>query len=148
MSSIAIPGYGTKLANGGTAGSSYTNVAQVMDVTQPLGKATKDKITNFDSPASSGGAVNEEYLKTSVDPGVVSFGMVFSPTDPTQQAVAANLQAGSTTATNYWKLTTQDGSTYVFQGYIEADSFDFKVDKAVAVKASIQITGPVTLTWS
>ena len=55
MASISVPGFGTKLANGGTAGSSYTNVAQVTDTKLSLGKAKKDDITNFDSPTSSGG---------------------------------------------------------------------------------------------
>jgi hypothetical protein len=148
MSSIAVPGFGTKLANGGTAGSSYTNVAQVTDCKPSLGKAKKDDITNFDSPTSSGGAVNQELIKTMVEASSIGFGMVFSPTDPTQQAVAANLQAGTTTALNYWRLTSQDGTTFVFQGYIEADDFDFKFDKAVIAKASIQVSGPVTITWS
>jgi hypothetical protein len=148
MSSIAVPGFGTKLANGGTLGSSYTNVAQVTDCKLSLGKAKKDDITNFDSPTSSGGAVNQELIKTMVEASSIGFGIVFSPTDPTQQAVAANLQSGPTTAVNFWRITTQDGSTFVFQGYIEADDFDLKYDKAVLGKASIQVTGPVTITWS
>lgn len=148
MASIAIPGFGTKLANGGTSGSSYTNVAQCTDAKMPLGKAKKDEITNFDSPPSSGGAVNQEFIKTMVEASSVSFGMVFSPADPTQEAVAANLQAGTSTALNYWRITSQDGTTFVFQGYIESDDIDFKYDKAVVAKASIQISGPVTIIWS
>jgi hypothetical protein len=148
MSTIAIPGFGTKLANGGTAGSSYTNISQVTDAKMSLGKAANDDVTNFDSAPSAGGAVNQELFKTMVKASSISFGMVFNPTDPTQQAVAANLQAGSTTATNFWRLTTQDGTTYVFQGYIEMDDTDLKYDKAIVAKASIQVTGPVTITWS
>jgi hypothetical protein len=149
MSSIAVPGFGSKLANGGSSGSSYTNVAQVTDVKLPIGKIKTDDITNFDSPTSGGGgAVYQEYIKTMVDAGSVSFGIVFSPTDPTQQAVAANLQASPTTALNFWRLTSQDGSTFVFQGYIEGDDFDFKFDKAVVAKASIKVSGPITITWS
>lgn len=149
MSSIAVPGFGTKLANGGTSGASYTNIAQVTDVKLPIGKIKTDDITNFDSPTSGGGgAVYAEFIKTMVEAGSVSFGMVFSPTDPTQQAVAANLQASPTTALNYWKLTSQDGTTFVFQGMIESDDPDFKFDKAVIGKASIKVSGPITITWS
>ncbi len=149
MSSIAVPGFGSKLANGGTAGTSYTNVAQVTDVKLSLGKMKEDVITNFDSPTSGGGgAVYEEIIKTMVAGDSVSFGMVFSPADPTQEAVAANLQASPTTALNYWRLTTQDGSTFIFQGFISGDEFDVKFDKAVLAKGSIRVSGPVTPTWS
>jgi Lambda phage tail tube protein, TTP len=148
MSSIAVPGFGTKLANGGTSGASYTNVAQVTDVKLPIGKMKKDDITNFDSPTAGGGAVYNEYIKTMVDAGSVSFGIVFSPTDPTQQAVAANLQNSPTTSLNYWRLTSQDGTTFVFQGYIESEDFDLKFDKAVLGKASIAVSGPIIITWS
>jgi hypothetical protein len=149
MSSIAVPGFGTKLANGGVSGSSYTNVAQVTDVKLPIGKIKTDDITNFDSPTSGGGgAVYQEFIKTMVEAGSVSFGMVFSPADPTQEAVAANLQASPTTALNYWRLTSQDGTTFVFQGMIESDDPDFKYDKAVVAKASIKVSGPINITWS
>jgi hypothetical protein len=148
MSSIAVPGFGTKLANGGVSGSSYTNVAQVTDVKLPIGKIKTDDITNFDSPSVGGGAVYQEYIKTMVDAGDVSFGMVFSPTDPTQQHVAATLQNSPTTSLEYWRLTSQDGTTFVFQGYISGDDFEFKFDKAVVGKASIKVSGPVTVTWS
>jgi hypothetical protein len=149
FASIAVPGFGTKLANGGTSGSSYTNVAQVTDVKLPIGKIKTDDITNFDSPtAGGGGSVYQEFIKTMVEAGDVSFGMVFSPTDPTQQHVAANLQNSPTTSLEYWRLTSQDGTTYVFQGMISSDDSDFKFDKAVLVKASIKVSGPITITWS
>jgi hypothetical protein len=149
MASIAVPGFGTKLANGGASGTSYTNVAQVTDVKLPIGKIKTDDITNFDSPtASGGGAVYQEFIKTMVEAGDVSFGMVMSPTDPTQQHVAASLQASPTTSLEYWRLTSQDGTTYIFQGFISGDDFDFKFDKAVVGKASIKVSGPINVTWS
>lgn len=148
MSSIAVPGFGTKLANGGSSGSSYTNIAQVKNVKLPIGKMKEDDITNFDSPAVGGGAVYQEIIKTMVEADSVTFDIVFSPTDPTQQAVAANLQASPTTALNYWRLTTQDGTTFVFQGFIAGDELDLNYDKAVVGKASIRVSGPMTITWS
>ena len=149
MASIAVPGFGTKLANGGVSGSSYTNVAQVTDVKLSIGKIKTDDITNFDSPTSGGGgAVYQEYIKTMVEASDVTFGMVMSPVDPTQEHVAANLQNSPTTSLEYWRLTSQDGSTFVFQGYIAGDDFDFKFEKAVVAKASIKVSGPITITWS
>jgi hypothetical protein len=149
MSSTAVPGFGTKLANGGVSGSSYTNVGQVTDVKLPIGKIKTDDITNFDSPtAGAGGAVYQEFIKTMVEASDVTFGLVFNPVDPTQQHVAANLQNSPTTSLEYWKLTSQDGTTFIFQGYISGDDFDFKYDKAVVGKASIKVSGPVNITWS
>jgi hypothetical protein len=148
MTSIAVPGFGTKLANGATAGSSYTNVAQCKNVKLPIGKMKEDDITNFDSPASAGGAVYQEIIKTMVQGDTVTFDLVFSPADPTQQNVAANLQAGPTTALNYWRLTTNDGTTFVFQGFIAGDDIEVNYDKAIVGKASIRVSGPITITWS
>lgn len=149
MSSTAVAGFGTQLANGGTAGSSYTNVAQVKNVKLPIGKMKEDDITNFSSPtAPGGGAVYQEIIKTMVEADSVTFDIVMSPTDPTQQAVAANLQASPTTSLDYWKLTTSDGTTFIFQGYIASEEFDVNYDKAIVGKASIRVSGPVAITWS
>ena len=48
---IAYPGYGSKLANGGTAGTSYTNVAQLKKGNFSGLKADFEEITNLDSPS-------------------------------------------------------------------------------------------------
>ncbi len=149
MSSIAVPGFGTKLANGGTSGVSYTNVAQCKNVKLPIGKIKTDDITNFDSPTSGGGgAVYQEFIKTMVEADSVSFDLVMSPTDPSQQAVAANIQASPTTSLDYWRLTTSDGTTFIFQGYVAGDDIEVNFDKAIVGKASIKVSGPINITWS
>src|SRR5258708_3467195 len=71
---VAAPGFGSKLASGGVAGAAYTNIAQLKNIKFSGIKAAFDKITNLDSPTGGGGnAVFEEYLKTMVDGDSVTF---------------------------------------------------------------------------
>lgn len=148
MSTTAVPGFGSKLANGGTAGSSYTNIAQCKNVKLSAGKIKTDDITNLDSPAVGGGAVYQEILKTMVDADQVTFQFVMNPTDPTTQALLSNLQASPTASFDFWRLTTSDGTTFVFQGYEAQFDIDVNYDKAIIGNGSIKVSGPVTVTWS
>jgi hypothetical protein len=148
MSTIAFPGFGSKIANGGTAGSSYTNVAQCKNVKLSAGKIKTDDITNLDSPAVGGGAVYEEILKVLVSADECTFDFVMNPADPTTEHLLSSLQASPTSSFEYWKLTTTDGSTFVFQGYSATFDVDVTFDKAITGKGSVKISGPVTVTWS
>jgi len=144
---VAYPGYGSHLASGGTAGSSYTNVAQLKNVKFGGLKADFDDITNLDSPNISG-AVFKEYMKTLVDGSDVTFDGVMNPTDPTTQALLANLETGGLAALYYWKLTTTDGSTFVFQGYVSDFKFGAEYNKAITFSGGIKVVGTITATWS
>src|SRR4051794_14038176 len=88
---IAFPGYGSKLASGGITGAAYTNVAQLKKVNFSGLKAEFDDITNLDSPS-----IFKEWMKTVVDGDTVSFDGVMNPSDPTTQSLLTNLAtAGS-----------------------------------------------------
>lgn len=148
MSTIAFPGFGSKIANGGVSGSSYTNVAQCKNVKLSAGKIKTDDITNLDSPAIGGGAVYEEILKVLVQADTCTFDFVMNPADPTTEHLLASLQASPTSSFEFWRLTTTDGTTFVFQGYSATFDVDVTFDKAITGKGSVRISGPVTATWS
>jgi hypothetical protein len=148
MSTIAFPGFGSKLANGGTSGSSYTNVAQCKNVKLSAGKIKTDDITNLDSPAIGGGAVYQEIIKTMVEADTCTFDFVVNPADPTTEGLLTGLQASPSSSLQYWRLTTTDGSTLIFQGYSASFDIDVTFDKAITGKGSVKISGPVTVTWS
>jgi hypothetical protein len=145
---VAYPGFGSHLASGGTAGSSYTNVAQLKNIKFSGIKAAFDKITNLDSPTGGGGnAVFEEYIKTMVDGDSVTFDFVFNNSDPSMQGLLTNLQLGGQSALYFWKITLTSGSTLVFQGYASDFKIDVAYDKAIVGNGSIKLVGPITATW-
>lgn len=148
MSTIAFPGFGSKIANGGTSGSSYTNVAQCKNVKLSAGKIKTDDITNLDSPAIGGGSVYEEILKVLVAADTVTFDFVMNPADPTTQSLLSNLQASPSSSFDYWRLTTTDGTTFIFQGYSASFDIDVTFDKAITGKGSVRVSGPMTVSWS
>ena len=148
MSTVAVPGFGSKIANGGTTGASYVNVAQCKNVKFSAGKIKTDDITNLDSPAIGGGAVYQEILKVLVEADSCSFDFVMNAADPTTEHLLTSVQASAANSFEYWRLTTTDGTTFVFQGYSESFDVDVTFDKAITGKGSVKISGPVTVTWS
>jgi hypothetical protein len=145
---VAQPGFGSTLASGGTAGSSYTTVGQLKNIKFSAGKIKTDDITNLGSPAVGGGIVYNEFLKVMVDADTVSFDFVLNGADPTQEALLTNLQNSATNSFFYWKITDTFGDTFVFNGYVAEFSPDISFDKAITGKGSIKISGPMTVTWS
>jgi len=142
-STVAYPGYGSSLASGGTSGGSYTNVSQLKTFSFNGIKADFDEITNLSSPS-----IFKEWLKTTVDPAELPFSGVLNPTDPTTQSLLSSLQASGSSALYYWKITTTDGSTFVFQGYVSEFKFNVEYNKAILFSGSLKVTGNVTQTWS
>jgi hypothetical protein len=144
MTTTAYPGRGSTLANGGTAGTSYTTVGQLKKFAFSGLKADSDDITNLSSPT-----INKEWLKTIVDSDNVTFSGVLNPADPTFQALLTNLYTAGQTANNYWQITLTDGSTLVFQGFVlDFKPADVEYNKAIPFSGTIKITSQVTATWS
>lgn len=139
---IAFPGYGSKLASGGTTGAAYTNVGQLKKVNFSGLKAEFDDITNLDSPT-----IFKEWMKTIVDGDTVSFDGVMNPSDPTTQSLLTNLATAGQAALFFWKLTLTNGSTLIFQGYVQDFKFGVEYNKAITFSGAIKIVGNVTAAW-
>ena len=139
---IAFPGYGSKLANGGTAGSVYTNVAQLKKFNFSGLKAEFDDITNLDSPD-----IFKEWMKTVVDGDTVTMDGVMNPSDPQTQALLSNLALAGSAALNFWKITLTNGSILIFKGYVSDFKFGAEYNKAITFSGTIKIVGNVTPTW-
>jgi hypothetical protein len=139
---IAFPGYGSKLASGGTAGTIYTNVAQLKKFNFSGLKAEFDDITNLDSPT-----IFKEWMKTVVDGDTVSFDGVMNPSDPTTQALLANIALAGANALYFWKITLTNGSILIFQGYVQDFKFGAEYNKAITFSGAIKIVGNISATW-
>lgn len=140
---VAYPGYGSSLASGGTTGSSYTNIGQLKKFEFGGLKADFDEITNLSSPS-----IFKEWLKTTVDGTEVSFEGVLNPNDVPTQGLLTNLAAAGSAALYFWKITTTDGSTFVFTAYVASFKTGAEYNKAITFSGSLKIVGNVTTTWS
>jgi predicted secreted protein len=140
---VAYPGYGSHLASGGTAGTTYVNIGQLKKFDFGGLKADFDDITNMDSPT-----IFKEYMKTLVDGSDVTFDGVLNPVDVTTQALLTNIATAGSAALFFWKITTTDGSTFVFNAYVASFKFGAEYNKAITFSGSLKVVGAVTATWS
>lgn len=140
---VAYPGYGSSLASGGTTGSAYTNIGQLKKFNFNGLKADFDEITNLSSPS-----IFKEWMKTTVDGSEVSFDGVLNPTDTVTQSLLTNIATSGSNALFYWKITTTDGSTFVFTAYVSDFKLGAEYNKAITFSGSLKIVGNITATWS
>lgn len=139
---IVFPGYGSKLASGGTAGAAYTNIGQLKKFSFAGLKAEFDDITNLDSPN-----IFKEWMKTVVDGDTVTFDGVMNPADIQTQALLTNLATAGSAALFFWRITLTNGSVLIFQGYVQDFKFGAEYNKAITFSGTIKIVGNVAPTW-
>lgn len=142
MTTVAYPGYGSKLASGGTTGAAYTNIGQLKKFDFGGLKAQFDDITNLDSPN-----IFKEWMKTVVDGSSVSFEGVLNPTDVPTQSLLTNISTAGSASLFFWKITTTNGSTFIFTAYVEDFKFGAQYDKAITFSGSLKIVGNITAAW-
>src|SRR5579871_17210 len=143
---VAYPGYGSHLATagaGGTSGGPFTNIGQLKKFNFGGLKADFDEITNLDSPT-----IFKEWMKTVVDGSDVTFDGVLNPTDAPTQGLLTNISTAGSAAAYWWKITTTDNSTFVFQAYVSDFKFGAEYNKAITFSGSLRIVGNITATWS
>jgi len=142
MTTTAYQGRGSHLANGGIAGSSYTNLGQLKKFNFSGLKAEFDDITNLDSPT-----IFKEWMKTIVDGSDVTFEGVMNPADPTLQALLTNLATAGSAALNFWQITLTNGSVLTFTAYVQEFKFGAEFNKAITFNGALKIVGNVAAAW-
>lgn len=126
-------GYGSRLAYS-LSGSSYTDVAQVEDITGPSIKVDSVEVTNQDSASAA-----KEFISGLIDAGELTFSIVYLKTIVT--AVYALIRT-----TYYWKVTLTDSSTWVCQGFLTAIEPGVPVGDKIGVNFTVKFTGKPTFT--
>lgn len=142
MSTTAVQGIGGKLQVSASSPVSYSNVAQLKNITFGGMTVEFDEITNLDS------GLFKEWMKTLVDAKEVSFEGVLKTTDASQQALLTNIQTAGAAALEYWRVLIFGGSTLDFQGYVADYTPKVEYNKAVTFGGKIKITGGITATWA
>lgn len=139
---VAYPGYGSNLLNGGSTGAAYSAIGQLKKFNFAGLKAEFDDITNLQSPT-----IFKEWMKTVVDGDTVTFEGVMNPADVQTQGLLTNLATAGSAALDYWKISLTNGSVLVFQGYVQDFKFGAEYNKALTFNGTIKIVGNVTATW-
>jgi hypothetical protein len=136
MSTDATVGYGSTIGYG-TDGTTYTSVAQTVDLAGPEPEIGDVGITNNDSPDNT-----KEYMPGMIEPGEIEYDVVY------KKDVCNTLYTmfGDGT-TYYWKETFPDGSTWTFKGYLKKFGTETKTeDEAIKNTISIKLTNKPVFT--
>lgn len=131
MSTTATLGFASKLF-ASADGTTYTAIAQTLDLKSPEPDTAKVKITNNDSPGNT-----QEYVAGLIDPGDSEFETIATP------AQMAILYGYFTSRANmYWKETYPDGSGWKWIGFVSKIGEETKTEnEAIHAKVSIANTG-------
>ncbi len=122
-------GFGSILAYS-SAGTTYTAIAQTVDLSGPEPEIGDVKITNNDSPNRT----HEYHPGGLIEPGEMDFQVVY------KKSVCATLYAMFGDEINYfWRETYPDGSKWDFKGYLkkfgtEAPTEDDKMTNTMTLK--------------
>lgn len=136
---------GTKLeiGNGDGPPETYTQLAEVRDISGPAVAVDTVETTSHSSPNAW-----KEFVATLLDGGDVTFEINYDPAEATQKNAANGLIANMVAKTlKDWKLILTDAanSAITFSGYIVEFSPSMAVKSNLTAKLKIRVTGAVTL---
>ncbi len=129
-----IEAQGTKLEVSEDAGTTYTPVKGIRDISGFDGEASDIDASTLDSLA-------KEYLTGLADNGRISLSGNRLHDDPGQTIIQTSKDAR--TQLDY-RITFSDGVTATFKGNAKSRTFSASVDALLAFDASIKISGAVT----
>ena len=135
-------GYGVSLAQGAyPTPTTYTALAELLEVDQPKRKVKAVDITNNSSPART-----MEKIPGLVDSGEITGKLVYTPAGKAAVESAIGVLAS-------WKIQmpltgaqTTLGDAFTFAGFVSADGGETPLDDKIVIDVTIEITGPVTFT--
>lgn len=139
----AISAFGTKLQIGdGATTESFTDIAELLDVTGPELSADTEDVT---SHGSTGGW--EEAIVTILRSGSVNFSLNFYPTATTQGYTAGLLHDYVNKTLRNFRLVFPDtaATTWAFSAYVTKFTPKAPVKGGLGADVSLKVTGQPTL---
>lgn len=132
--------FGTQIKLGATVGTvtTYTEIARVEDISGGGITQAFDEITAHDSEGRF-----RQYMATLLEPGEISFDIIWDPTDATHDGttgVLAELLDGNESS---WQIVfpTATPHTWTFDAFVSAFNFNAPVDGALRASVSLRTTG-------
>jgi len=142
MGSNAIPAFGTKLKRGdGGAPETFTDVAEVTDLSGPELSAEESDVTNH----SSGSATPwRDIIPTLLDAGEVSLSLSFLPGTQGHKNLLSDFL---NRVKRNWQLVFPDSvqTTWSFSAYVMSISPAEPVDEALTAELTLRVTGAPTI---
>jgi len=142
MGSNAIPAFGTKLKRGdGGAPETFTDVAEVTDLSGPELSAEEADVTNHPSGSATPW---RDILPTLLDAGEVSLSLNFLPGTSGHKALLSDFV---NRAKRNWQLVFPDSgqTTWSFSAYVMSIAPAAAVDDALAADVTLRVTGAPTI---
>lgn len=130
-------GYGAKLQLTTDGGVSWTDIAGVLDVDAFQLALDMIEVTSH----SSSGAM-KEYVPGTIEPGAVSFPLVWDPEDTTQGLLMSRLYARTKDDYRIVLPTTND-KTYGFSAYVKNFGATAPVSDKLGADVEMQISGTI-----
>ncbi len=140
---MAISAKPTRLRFAATTTTSYTTVANVLDVSGP-NPARDDQIDVTD--ISSTGTYRTYLPGPFVDPGEVSFTIFYDPTIATHSTSSGLVNLLNTGSTQVWRIQLAGSSSaqnIQFPGYVSSMEPTMTVGEAVQASLTIRVTGAI-----
>ena len=136
--SKAIIGYDTAFAihDGGDPGS-FSDVAEVMDITPPNQQADDVETTHYKSPNRT-----KEYTPGLIEPGEMSFGINWIPSDDTDLLLQGLKSSG---AKRKMRVTWPNGVTWSWTGYIKGFEPTAPIDDRMTATVTVKVSGATAI---
>ena len=132
--SNATKAYGASL-HYSTNGTTYTEIAQTVDLGGPEPEVGEIKITNNDSPDNT-----QEYIPGLIEPGDYEFQIVYAV-----NACATIYSLMDAQTVYYWRVTFPDGAKWEFRGFVKGFGTEGQTDDgAIMTTMTIKLTGKPT----
>lgn len=131
-------GYGAKLQLTTDSGTTWDDIAGVLDVDAFQLALDMVEVTSH----SSTGAM-KEYVPGTIEPGSVSFPLVWDPADATQALLMTRLYARSL---DTYRIVLPDSGTktYEFTAYVKGFGATAPVNDKLGADVEMQISGTLT----
>ena len=129
----AMTGLGITLAMKATANAStYTDVAEVYDITPPQAMDDEIEVTHFKSPDGT-----KEFIGGLTDPGECTFSLNYIPGGPAETML---LEAKGTRKPRAFKLTWPNGAVWTFDCLVRG----FQPTAPLNDRLTAEVTGRVS----
>lgn len=124
-----IIGYGTTIGYATTSGGSYTLLAEVTKIAEPDVAVNPIKMTHLTSPNTT-----HEYIPGMIEPGELKLEVNFTKA---QRAIYFT----QLRVVQFFKITTIDGSTTIYPGFIMGFGGEIPTDDGVKGTLMMKVTG-------
>lgn len=131
-------GYGSKFEISEDTGSSWTEIAEVYDITPPNDTVDEIDATHMQSPSRT-----REFIPGLIDPGEASFEMNFVPGSASDLKIAALKIAGTRVKC---RITFPNSVTWVFTGWVSGYEPAVPTDDKMTATVTWRVSGSTVST--